>query len=61
VQAPTLESADLKALEATLVAIDRGGVDPIEAGSLETAGAFPRVFPVRGAVKFATGFWWNNR
>ena len=61
VQAPTLEPADLKALEATLVAIDRGGVDPIGAGSLETVGGFPRVFPVRGAVKFGTGFGWNNR
>jgi len=61
VRAPTLEFADLKALEATLVAIDPGTIEPIESGSLETVGSFPRVFPVRGAVAFATGFPWNNR
>jgi hydroxyacylglutathione hydrolase len=61
VRAPVLEFADLKALEATLVAIDQGTINPIEPGSLETVGYFPRVFPVRGAVAFATGFPWNNR
>jgi glyoxylase-like metal-dependent hydrolase (beta-lactamase superfamily II) len=61
VQAPTLEFADLKALEATLVAIDEGTINPIASGSLETVGSFPRVFQVRGAVTFATGFRWNNR
>src|SRR3954454_12243740 len=33
---------------------------PIASGSLETVSFFPRVFPVRGAVTFATGFRWNN-
>jgi hypothetical protein len=61
VRAPTLEFADLKALEATLVAIDQGKINPIKPGSLEAVGSFPRVFPVRGAVTFATGFGWNNR
>jgi hydroxyacylglutathione hydrolase len=61
VRAPTLEFADLKALEATLVAIDQGRINPIEPESLEAVGSFPRVFPVRGAVTFATGFRWNNR
>jgi hydroxyacylglutathione hydrolase len=61
VRAPTLEFADLKALEATLVAIDQGTIDPIAPGNLETMGSFPRVFPVSGAVTFATGFRWNNR
>jgi hypothetical protein len=61
IRAPTLEFSDLKALEATLVAIDQGTINPIEPGSLETVGSFPRVFPVRGAVALATGFRWNNR
>ena len=61
VRAPILEFADLKALESTLVAVDQGNISPIESGSLETVGSFPRVFPVRGAVAFATGFRWNNR
>jgi hydroxyacylglutathione hydrolase len=61
VRAPVLEFADLQALEATLVAIDSGKIDPIQPGSLETVGSFPRVFPVRGEVSFATGFRWNNR
>jgi hydroxyacylglutathione hydrolase len=61
VRAPTLELADLQALEATLVAIDRGALKPIAAGDAETVASFPRIFPVRGAVKFATGFPWNNR
>jgi hydroxyacylglutathione hydrolase len=61
VRAPTLEFADLKALEATLVAIGQDRISPIESGSLDAVGSFPRVFPVRGAVTFATGFRWNNR
>jgi glyoxylase-like metal-dependent hydrolase (beta-lactamase superfamily II) len=61
VRAPVLDFADLKALEATLVAIEQGRLDPIEPGSHEAVGFFPRVFPVREAVKFATGFRWNNR
>jgi hypothetical protein len=45
--------ADLRALEATLVAIDRG--------TAVSAGSYPRIFPVRGPITFATGFAWNNR
>jgi hydroxyacylglutathione hydrolase len=52
VRAPVLEVADLTALEGTLVAIQQG--------SLDSAGFYPRVFPVRGAVKFDTGLPWNN-
>ena len=53
VTAPALEVADLRALESTLVAID--------AGTLVSPKFFPRVFPVRGPITFATGFAWNNR
>jgi glyoxylase-like metal-dependent hydrolase (beta-lactamase superfamily II) len=53
VRAPVLEVADLRALEATLVAIEQG--------KLQSTGFYPRVFPVRGVVTFATGFPWNNR
>jgi hydroxyacylglutathione hydrolase len=53
VRAPVLEVADLQALEATLVGIEQG--------KLNSTGFYPRVFPVRGAVTFATGFPWNNR
>ena len=60
-RAPVLELADLRALEATLVAIANGELDPIDPGSLASIGHFPRVFPVRAAVSFATGFPWNNR
>jgi hydroxyacylglutathione hydrolase len=51
--APVVEMADLRALEATLVAIDRG--------TAASAGSYPRIFPVRGPITFATGFGWNNR
>ena len=51
--APVVETADLRALEATLVAIDRG--------TAVSAGSYPRIFPVRGPITFATGFAWNNR
>jgi hydroxyacylglutathione hydrolase len=51
--APAVEMADLRALEATLVAIDRG--------TAVSAGSYPRIFPVRGPITFATGFGWNNR
>jgi len=53
VRAPVLEVADLRALEATLLGIEQG--------KLESTGFYPRVFPVRGVVTFATGFPWNNR
>ena len=61
VRAPVLEFADLKALEATLVAIEQGTLDPIEPGGSPAPAFFPRVFPVRGSVTLATGFRWNNR
>lgn len=61
VRAPVLEVADLHALEATLVAIEQGRLHSIERGSLDSIGSFPRVFPVRGPVTFATGYPWNNR
>jgi len=51
--APVVEVADLRALEATLVAIDRG--------TAVAAGSYPRIFAVRGPITFATGFAWNNR
>ena len=53
VQAPVLGVADLRALETALVAIDQG--------RLRHTGFYPRVFPVRGSLKFATGWAWNNR
>ena len=61
VRAPVLEFADLKALEATLVAIEQRRLDPIKLGGSDAMAFYPRVFPVRGAVTFATGFPWNNR
>ncbi|MBS0388966.1 MAG: MBL fold metallo-hydrolase [Proteobacteria bacterium] len=53
IAAPLLGVADLHALESTLVAIDRG--------EAKSSGFYPRVFPVRGPISFATGFAWNNR
>jgi glyoxylase-like metal-dependent hydrolase (beta-lactamase superfamily II) len=53
VRAPVLEAADLRALQAALFGIEHG--------ELESRGFYPRVFPVRGVVTFATGFPWNNR
>jgi glyoxylase-like metal-dependent hydrolase (beta-lactamase superfamily II) len=53
IAAPEVEVADLRALEATLVAID--------SGKAVSAGSYPRIFPVRGPITFATGFAWNNR
>jgi hydroxyacylglutathione hydrolase len=53
ITAPVLEVADLRALEATLVAI--------QSGKAISAGSYPRIFPVRGSITFATGFAWNNR
>jgi hypothetical protein len=52
-RAPVLEVADLRALESTLASIARGGA--------VSSGFYPRVFPVRGSIKFATGWPWNNR
>lgn len=53
VRAPALEVADLRALESALTSI--------ESGRLPSSGFYPRAFPVRGPVKFATGWAWNNR
>jgi glyoxylase-like metal-dependent hydrolase (beta-lactamase superfamily II) len=53
VRAPVLDMADLKALEATLEAIQNG--------KLSSRGFYPRIFPVRGPITFATGWPWNNR
>jgi hydroxyacylglutathione hydrolase len=52
-RAPVLEVADLRALESTLTSIAHGRIASI--------GFYPRIFPVRGAVKFATGWPWNDR
>jgi hydroxyacylglutathione hydrolase len=53
IAAPVLEVADLRALETTLLAID--------GGTAVSTGFYPRIFPVRGPITFATGFAWNNR
>ena len=53
VAAPVLEIADLRALEQVLVGI--------QSGAAASSGWYPRVFPVRGPITFATGFPWNNR
>lgn len=53
VSAPVLEIADLRALDAALV--------KIQTGDAVSSGFYPRIFPVRGPITFATGFAWNNR
>jgi glyoxylase-like metal-dependent hydrolase (beta-lactamase superfamily II) len=53
ISAPELEVADLRALEETLVRL--------QAGQLRPAGYFPRVYAVRGAITFGTGYPRNNR
>jgi hydroxyacylglutathione hydrolase len=53
VQAPVLDVADLTALQTALGAIDRG--------DLSSSGLYPRKFPVKGAMTFATGWNWNDR
>jgi len=53
VKAPVLEVEDLRALARTLAAIEQG--------DLPSSGFYPRVFPVRGTMRFATGWPWNNR
>jgi hypothetical protein len=52
VRAPVLEVADLRALERSLVEIEQGRRD--------STGFYPRIFPVRGIMTFATGLPWNN-
>lgn len=51
-RAPVLEVADLRALEHVLTAV--------EDGSAVSHGFYPRIFPVRGSMTFATGWPWNN-
>ena len=53
ISAPSLEMADLRALEATLLGIGTGTLKP--------AGWYPRRYPVRGMITFGTGYSWNNR
>jgi glyoxylase-like metal-dependent hydrolase (beta-lactamase superfamily II) len=52
-KAPVLHVADLRALESALISINQG--------DLSSSGFYPRIFSVRGTVKFATGWAWNNR
>jgi glyoxylase-like metal-dependent hydrolase (beta-lactamase superfamily II) len=52
-RAPVLEVEDLRALESTLISIEHGDAT--------WSGFYPRIFPVRGAIQFATGWPWNNR
>jgi len=61
VRAPVLELDDLRALQTTLIAIEQGRLATIDPDGLESVGGYPRVFPVRGIVAFATGYPWNNR
>ena len=53
VKAPVLQVADLRALDSALTSIKQG--------DSSSRGFYPRIFPVRGVVKFATGWAWNNR
>jgi len=53
VAAPRLGVIDLRALLATLRAID--------GKTARSTGFYPRIFPVRGSIRFATGFPWSNR
>lgn len=52
-QAPVLEVADLQALDRALTLIEQDRAT--------ATGFYPRNFPVRGAMEFATGWEWNNR
>jgi hydroxyacylglutathione hydrolase len=61
VQAPVLDFADLQALERTLSEMQDGTIATIDPGGLGSTAGYPRVFPVRGIVTFATGYRWNNR
>jgi hydroxyacylglutathione hydrolase len=53
VKAPVLEVADLQALQRALTLIEQG--------RSTSTGFYPRSFPVRGELKFVTGWSWNNR
>jgi hydroxyacylglutathione hydrolase len=61
VRAPELNISDLQALEQALRGIRAGSLKPVPAGALPTTLNFPRLYPVRGAISFATGYPWNNR
>ena len=52
IRAPVLEVDDLRALDRTLTGIEQG--------TLLSNGFYPRIFPVRGSIKLATGWPWNN-
>ena len=53
IAAPRMGLADVRALRATLQAI--------ASGRAVAAGVYPRVYPVRGVVRFGTGHPWNLR
>jgi hypothetical protein len=53
ITAPLLGVADLRALEQSLKALEQG--------KLNAQGFYPRIYPVRGTIQFATGWSWNNR
>jgi len=53
IKAPVLQMVDLLALHDALTAMERG--------SSTSRGFYPRIFPVRGPIEFATGWAWNNR
>ncbi|HUI61829.1 MAG TPA: MBL fold metallo-hydrolase [Steroidobacteraceae bacterium] len=61
VRAPVLAVADLRALERSLVGIQRGTLATLRIEGLPTIASYPRVYPVSGPVTLATGFPWNNR
>jgi hydroxyacylglutathione hydrolase len=61
VRAPVLEVADLQNLQQTLRAIEQHAIRPIPSADPVPVLSFPRVFPVRGPMTFATGYVWNNR
>ena len=60
-RAPVLGISDLQALERTLIGIRGGSLASISAGELPTVLDYPRMYPVRGVITFATGYPWNNR
>jgi hydroxyacylglutathione hydrolase len=53
ISAPELDVADLRALEGTLI--------QLSTGNLGYTARYPRTYPVRGRISFATGYAWNNR
>jgi hydroxyacylglutathione hydrolase len=53
VKAPVLEVSHLQALQRALMLLEQE--------RLTSTGFYPRSFPVRGELKFVTGWDWNNR